>query len=104
VVEIDPTDKGFNTGGCGRWMPVANVLTPQTVIPDGTWLVSDEVSPGTYSAPGSDECYWERLSGFSGELDDIIANDFGSGKQLVTIESTDAGFHTANCGEWTQTG
>ncbi|WP_197522643.1 hypothetical protein, partial [Occultella aeris] len=43
----------------------------------GTLRVGTDVAPGTYRAStGADSCYWERLAGFSGEFDDIIANDF----------------------------
>jgi hypothetical protein len=46
-------------------------------------------------------CYWERLSGFGGTLDEIIANDFQnfSGRVIVDILSSDAGFKfDADCG------
>jgi hypothetical protein len=67
----------------------------------GTKRVGTDISAGTYrtrSAPS--DCYWERLSGFSGELKDIIANDFSSGYQVVTIKSTDKGFNSSRCGTW----
>ena len=53
----------------------------------GTKRVGVDISAGTYrtrSAPS--DCYWERLKGFSGKLKDIIANDFSSGYQVVTIK------------------
>ena len=101
LVEIAPTDKGFSTDDCGRWRPVEDVITPLTTIPDGTWLVGEEVPVGTYAATGADLCYWERLSGFSGTFDDIIANDLGEGRHIITTASTDAGFYTSDCGTWT---
>ena len=100
TVEIASTDKGFDTSNCGRWMPISKVISPLTIIVDGTWLVRDEVPAGTYSAPGGDLCYWERLSGFSGKLDDIIANDLGEGRHIVEIASSDIGFRTNGCGKW----
>ena len=33
------------------------------------------ITPGTYAVGTSSHCYWERVRGFSGEFDDIIAND-----------------------------
>ena len=81
VVTIAPEDKGFGTTGCGDWRPVFEVTAPLSAIPEGTWLVGDEIPPGTYSAEGGDLCYWARLNGFSGELGDIIANNVGAGKQ-----------------------
>lgn len=44
---------------------------------DGTYAVGVDFQPGTYRAPGSS--FWERLSGFGGTLDEIIANNVGSG-------------------------
>ena len=101
VVEIEPDDKGFETAGCGDWRPVPQVTAPLSAIPEGTWLAGDEIPAGTYAAEGGDACYWARLSGFSGELGDVIANNFGAGKQVVEIMSTDAGFSSGGCGAWT---
>ena len=77
--------------------------TPEPGYGDGTWIVGAEITPGTYAAPGSDLCYWARLSGFSGSLDEIIANELGSGRQIVTIDPEDSGFETRGCGTWTLT-
>lgn len=71
---------------------------------DGTWRVGEEIQPGTYRAPGGGLCYWERLSGFSGNLGDIITNDFGTKNGTVTIASSDVGFHTEDCGTWKKIG
>ena len=47
-------------------------------------------------------CYWARLSGSSGEIDDIIANDFtDSPKVIVTIKPSDQYFESEGCGTWT---
>jgi hypothetical protein len=67
---------------------------------DGVWLVGSEIQPGTYRSPGGSGCYWARLSGFSGDLDDIIANGGFSKNQTVTIQASDAGFETNGCGTW----
>ena len=48
--------------------PTATTELPLTAIPDGTWLVGDEVPPGIYSAAGGAQCSWKRLSGFGGDL------------------------------------
>ena len=104
IVTSDASDAGFSTNDCGEWIPLSESFTPTTTLTDGTWVVGDEVDPGVYSAPGGSGCYWERLSGFSGEFGDIIANDSSSGgRQIVAIDASDAGFSTNNCGEWTQT-
>jgi DNA-binding beta-propeller fold protein YncE len=81
--------------------------TPQpsraTYFGDGTWVVGDDIQAGTYrSSETGSGCYWERLSGFSGELDDIIANGVTDAIWVVEIASTDAGFSTERCGTWTE--
>jgi hypothetical protein len=71
---------------------------------DGTWRVGEEVVPGTYRSPGGGNCYWERLSNFSGDLGGIIANGFADRNPTVAIASSDAGFSTDGCGTWTRIG
>jgi hypothetical protein len=67
---------------------------------DGQYAVPQQVKPGTYSTEGGESCYWARLKGFSGELDDIAANGTPTGPARVTIARTDKGFGTQGCGEW----
>ena len=73
---------------------------PETGLGDGTWIVGTDLTPGLYAASGGSPCYWARLKGFSGNLDDIIANELGSGRLIVEIKVTDAGFLTRGCGYW----
>ncbi|WP_051462876.1 hypothetical protein [Haloglycomyces albus] len=71
----------------------------------GTWEVGEEISPGTYvttnTGDGSlDLCYVARLSGFSGELDDLVANENieGGMRGRVTVTENDAGVEfTGDC-------
>ncbi|MDV7088615.1 hypothetical protein [Rhodococcus opacus] len=78
---------------------------PATTFGDGTQVVGIDIAPGTYIGNGqTDEygCYWARLSGSSGEIDDIIANDFtDSPKIIVTIKPSDQYFESEGCGTWT---
>jgi hypothetical protein len=82
----------------------AEVVEAKPTITDGTWRVSDEVKPGTYTAtvPEGGLCYYARLRGFSGDPDELISNEVGqAGERVrVTIKKTDAGFETHDCGEW----
>lgn len=72
---------------------------------DGFYTVGEEIAPGTWrSTGGGDACYWERLSGFSGEFEDIITNYFGTAGVTVTISSSDAAFKTERCGMWEYVG
>lgn len=67
----------------------------------GTFLVGEDIEPGTYATDGgSGMCYWARLSGLSGEFDDIITNGIPDGQGYVTIAATDVAFETTSCGTW----
>lgn len=74
---------------------------PKRIITDGLWKVGEEIAPGTYRSGGGGNCYWARLSGFSGDLDDIITNGIGR-NQTVTIVASDVGFESDGCGDWTR--
>lgn len=78
-------------------------MPPITVISrDGTYRVGSGLKPGLYQATGAgNTCYWERLSGFSGSLDDINSNYFGPARSYVQISAGDVGFYTERCGTWT---
>ncbi|MGA7205120.1 MAG: hypothetical protein WBX27_10870 [Specibacter sp.] len=78
-------------------------MPPVTVIGrDGTYRVGSGLRPGLYKATGSGSvCYWERLSGLSGNFGDIKANHFGSARTYVQIFADDVGFSTSGCGSWT---
>jgi hypothetical protein len=103
VVTIAPTDKGFRTTGCGTWTSdLSAITTSKTSFGPGTYIVNTDITPGTYSAPGSDTCYWARLSGFGGSTSSIIANNFSSGSVVVTIAATDKGFESNGCGTFTK--
>lgn len=82
--------------GIGKTMEELNGFIPG----DGQYIVGYDILPGTYRSKGNDGCYIARLGGFSGELDEIISNDFGNGNMLVTIKSGDEGFETSGCYEW----
>jgi hypothetical protein len=74
---------------------------------DGTWMIPSDVKPGNYKATVPSKsygCYWARLSGTSGELNDIIANgtETAGTPVLVTIGASDKAFKTSRCGAWTR--
>jgi hypothetical protein len=70
--------------------------------------VGGDIVAGTYVAfvPAGGTCYWERVSGFSGELADSIVTGSAEGGALVIVEidPTDAGFNSDGCGTWTLVG
>ncbi|MET9833614.1 hypothetical protein ABZ078_30890 [Streptomyces sp. NPDC006385] len=83
---------------------------PADEIPgDGTYVVGQDIEPGTYRTAGPEEtalpnCYWARLSGTSGEFDEIIANGNTAGPTTVTISAGDEAFQTTGCQTWEKTG
>ncbi|GAA1157988.1 hypothetical protein [Nesterenkonia sandarakina] len=74
-------------------------IEENTIPGSGVYMVGEDIQPGTYRSEG-DRCYWARLSGFSGTLGDILANDNVSGSAYVTIAPTDMAFETSRCGDW----
>ena len=104
VVEIKSTDAGFDSSSCGTWTNSQAPITSSKTSPfaQGTYIVGVDIAAGTWSAPGGSSCYWERVSGFGGEIADIIANDFGATSPIVSIAADDAGFSSSQCGTWTR--
>lgn len=66
---------------------------------DGTYLVPENIEPGTYRNGNEPDCYWARLKDTSGELEDIIVNGTGA-NQVVTIKKGDRAFQVTRCGAW----
>lgn len=70
---------------------------------DGTYQVGKDIQSGTYrTRVGSPGCYYARLRGFGGTIDDTIANNNTDAPTIVTIAATDKGFTSQNCGTWTK--
>lgn len=103
VVEIMTSDAAFDSD-CDAWYEVTPLDTPLSAVPQGKWVVGVHFEAGTYQAEGGDSCYWERLSGVSGEFDDILANDLPGGSAIVEISSSDFAFNSSGCGDWTLRG
>ena len=77
------------------------VPTPTPEVPlirVGTHIVGEDIEPGIYfgEAEGGvlGSCYWQRLSGLSGETSDIIANDIAVGRFYIEVLPTDAALDT----------
>jgi hypothetical protein len=76
---------------------------PNPNFGDGTHVVGKDIQPGTYrTRTGSSGCYYSRLSGFSGELSEIITNENTDYPAVIAIGATDKGFKSSRCGKWTQ--
>ena len=75
---------------------------PEPAFGAGTHVVGEDVQPAVYETgivEGLRSCYWERLSGLSGQLEDIIANGNVANHDVVEIMDGDAGFGT-DCDAW----
>ncbi|MEO6156611.1 MAG: hypothetical protein ABIQ39_03165, partial [Ilumatobacteraceae bacterium] len=102
-----PTGTGFNGLTPARLMdtrvPAPPPPPPMLTFNPGTHLVNSDIPPGRYEAAGAlSGCYWERESGLSGSLNDVIANDFQgfNGPVIVDILATDIAFKFQNaCGK-----
>ena len=83
IVTVSPTDKGFHTSGCGTWTSNLSPITssPSAPLLGGTYIVGSDIAPGTWKSSGGSGCYWARLSGFSGTIGNIIANDFTNARE-----------------------
>ncbi len=101
-------EEGERTPATAR--PRSTASTPTSSIPiqipipgfgDGVWRVGRDIGPGTYRSPRLDLCYWERLSGFGGTIDDVITNGIGDHEMIVEIKETDRGFLSDGCHWWT---
>lgn len=99
VVDVDAADAGFRIDcqGGDTFLSEGQYagITPDTDLTgfmNGMLEVGDgkDIAPGRYRFSGS--CYWARLSGFSGEMDDIIADGNEDGSFIVEIDPSDVGF------------
>ncbi|WP_150241062.1 hypothetical protein [Nocardiopsis quinghaiensis] len=80
--------------------------TPST-IGNGVHRVGEDIEPGTYTTDGPNPddivpmCYYARLSGLSGEFDDIIANNNIEGPGSLVVQEGDAALELSGGCEWT---
>ena len=72
--------------------------TPKLSLDPGTYKVGTDIQPDIYvGRTGTgvfDSCYWARLSGATGDFDEIIANGTPVGQFYVEIKATDSYFQT----------
>ncbi len=104
IVDIAPSDAGFDTQGCGTWSSDLSPVETQK-FEDGTYLVGLELSPGRYQASLWDGCHWIRLGGFSGGDGDRLESERSGAYDdrpppAVEILPSDVGFFSSRCGTW----
>jgi hypothetical protein len=89
---------------CGKDSPTNP--SPRTRFGAGQYRVGDDIAAGRYFTAVTYGCYWERQSGVSGTLLDVLANDFvaySAPQYILDILASDVGFKTsAPCGTWDQ--
>jgi hypothetical protein len=68
----------------------------------GVYLIGTDIQPGQYRNSGGSSCYWERLSGTTGDFSELLANDLPSGPSVVTILPSDVAFSSEGCGTWSK--
>jgi len=108
TVTIRESDYGFDNR-CSFLVPLEHIRTvpesAETSEEFGVLAVGKDIHPGTWRGTAVDHCYWARLSGFSGEFGDIIANDNvdpGS-KFTITVRASDKGLQLeSGCGPLTK--
>ena len=70
---------------------------PESLQP-GTYMVGRDIAAGTYRGEAGEEvldtCYWARLQGVSGALDDILANDNAMGQFYIEVLEGDGYLET----------
>lgn len=104
IVTIAGSDRAFESERCSTWRAVQDTypIQPSSIWGNGAYVVGKHIRPGTYRSTASDDCYYARLSGFGGDLGDIIVNDITDNSVLITISSRDVGFTSTRCGTWTR--
>lgn len=103
VVTIDASDAGFQSERCATWTSdLSQVTKSQTSFGEGIYIVGADMQPGSYKSTGGQGCYYARLKGFGGSVNDIIANNNTDSSAIVTIDASDKGFTSARCGTWTK--
>ena len=83
---------------------VQQQIEDNTIPGEGTFVVGEDLQPGTYRTEGQDGCYWARLSGLGGGLEDIIANDNTDGPVTIEVSPGDRALELSGCGEFVRQG
>jgi hypothetical protein len=71
-----------------------------TSLEPGTYIIGRDIEAGRYRGEAGsdflDSCYWSRLSGVSGEMNELLANDNATGQYFIEVSTTDYALST-NC-------
>lgn len=107
LIRVFDTDRYIESNDCGTWHLVSQSspwpFKGKSIPGDGTFIVGVDISPGVYEEQWS-ECYGALLADASGELSDIIENEFSDGPLRATISSDVFAFQTHGCSTWKKVG
>lgn len=81
---------------------VEQQIEDNTVPGTGTYVVGEDIQPGTYRAEASPGCYWARLSSL--DTSDIIDNNNADGPVVVEVLPSDKALELSNCGDFVRQG
>ena len=109
-VTVADSDAGVEFSGECQWVDAeeAGPADLGSEIGDGVWAVGEEIQPGTYTSTAPegemDMCYWARLGSFSGDAEDLIANNViePGARGRVEISDADAGVEFSGGCIWTR--
>lgn len=99
--ETDDTETTATTGAETTTTAPPTTAPPPPGFDGGMQVVGTDVQPGRYTTEVSGYCYWERLSGLTGDFDEIIVNANPEGQAIVEIEASDVAFSSDGCDRWT---
>ncbi|MCW2666355.1 MAG: Uncharacterized protein JWN57_1317, partial [Frankiales bacterium] len=68
-------------------------VAANTIEGDGTYLVGEDIKPGTYKSAGGEGCYWER----SAKDGDILANNLSDGPAVMNVRASDYSVSVNDC-------
>ena len=93
-IEVLPTDTVLDTDR--ELVALENTLVISEFLtepPPGTYIVGRDIRQALYSREADtgvlDICYWEGLSGVSGDFTAIIGNHIASGQYFVQVSPSD---------------
>lgn len=113
-IHVEADDMSVTSTSCEPWQLaplVRPIFLPGADFPSGDYRVNYEVMPGNYTSSGTSDvtgvCTWQRVVDFTHDGHGVI--DATPGTQLdthgtVTIDESDYGFTSQNCGTWHRTG
>jgi len=104
MVTIEAGDAYFEANRCGAWYRFDGTgKLASKAAGSGILAVGADIRPGTYRSDSASGCYVATLSGLSGSLSDIIANDYFSSAGIIYWSVSEGTyFESSRCGTWTR--